>query len=1095
MASTSVHQAESGTGAELDESSVVTSSTRGGSSRLVLPDSPPLPSSSSQFPPWSTSARSPRSTRMSPMASTSSVSSSTGDGVVESAASAAARRWRHAAAATNQSLYGQEDTAASTASTSILDVALLPLVPLPHHLAPYLTESSPLTPTEKRTLFTSCFLRAASANNHDTLEWLLSIPRDPTLSHAANAANHRRRFSAAGNIALESLAATTSLHLDETHNLPDDAPRKWVDIEAVDQGGNTALVLAAALGHSESVRTLVEGGASVAQGDNAGWTPLHWAVQNNDLAIAAYLLNHRASPNAHSKKGLTPRDLINRNEHGTAMMDVLDSADAMAHERENDDSMLEEDGSSEIEEGRVMISGASSVSEGRASKTNAPPLFATGLGTPWPGGIEKLEKDRKAVEAQRMTELIAETAMYLELDAGLLGAKKSTETQSVSPILMGQVSTDDPESDEDEEPPPEFDWDGCSPDQMLVFTSEDLPILLDVVVSHFKPVRRRSQRMIPANALFLCARYAHRYGPPELFEELLVGAMERIEAALHDRPDDMAVSLFWLSNSLLLLYYLRKDTRLYNATELLRVHLADLINVLFVFILRNAEQRFDKVLDMAILEYEGLPGLEDVDFEDEWRFVKKLTGRKSKKAGMVKSSSARNIFGGNDVTISPLRTPNSTQAPPPPAEATPATVTAMLSSLLFVLQIYDLPPSIIVQAFSQLFYWIACELFNRLLTQKKYLCRSRAMQVRLNASALEEWARTNRLPRRIVSLHFAPLNHLLQWLQCLSSETSVDGIIGTIQNLHALNPSQLLRAARDYRYEVDETKIEPECTEYLKQIEKQWERSRIQKMTEEVINGGARTASPVPPSSRSNEKRGLLDEGAEIDSSPELGRSPALRPRPLTPVQRTNGGVTPPTSPQSAEAEILEKVTKMIDEVFSDPELFDSYTPSGAAEAFGELLNSKYMLPFALPTSADLLLHFDSPDAFGAFATPTWGSVAGSHSHAGSIVDPMSPSKASHASNTAASDAGSIIIRTAFAPVLPEEFFNLLDAAKRRARVGNNVAEDLAGGWRSRLPSSDDEEDEDPEEGNASSGAVDGERAFDSVDVDATPRLPSSATM
>ncbi|SCV72587.1 BQ2448_4124 [Microbotryum intermedium] len=1044
------------------------------------------------------------------MASISSISSIVPVPVVETAAKAAARRLRQAAA-TNQahqhSSTGLDDAAPSTASNSILDVALLPLVPyvlpghalsepielllLPHHLAPYLAESSPLTSTEKRTLFTSCFLRASSANNHDTLEWLLSIPRDPTLSHAENAANHRRRFSAAGNIALESLAATTSPHQEETQNLPDDAPRKWVDLEAVDQGGNTALVLAAALGHSESVRTLVEGGASVAQGDNAGWTPLHWAVQNNDLAIAAYLLNHRANPNAHSKKGLTPRDLISRNEDGKAMRDVLDSADAMANEREHEDSILEEDGSSETEEGRVMTSSASTVSDGRLPKATAPPLSATGLEAPWSGGIEKLEKDRKKMEAQKMMELIAETAMYLGLDAGLLGGKKFNDLKSASPTLQAQLSLDDSDSDSDVSP--EFDWNGCSPDQMLVFTLEDLPILLDVIVTHFKPVRRRSQRIVPANALFLCARYAHRYGPPGLFEELLVGAMERIEAALHDRPDDMGVSLFWLSNSLLLLYYLRKDLRLYSATELLRVHLADLINVLFVFILRNAEQKIDKVLDMAILEYEGLPGLEDVDFEDEWRFVKKLTGRKSKKTGIVKSTSARTIFGGNDVTASPPRTSNSTQAPPA-TEATPATVTAILSSILFVLQIYDVPPSIIVQAFSQLFYWIACELFNRLLTQKKHLCRSRAMQVRLNASALEEWARSNHLPRRIVSLHFAPLNHLLQWLQCLSSETSVDGIIGTVQNLHALNPSQLLRAAKDYRYEVDETKIEPECIEYLKQIEKQWERVRIQKTMDEVINGSARALPPVQPPSRSKENRGVLDEGTDPDSSPELGRPPPLFPRPSTPVQRNNGVVTS-ASPQKAEAENLEQVTRMIDQVFSDPESFGSYTPAGAVEAFGELLNSKYMLPFALPTSADLLLHFDSPDAFGAFATPTWGSVAGSHSHAGSIADPTSPSKASNASTSAASDADSIIIRTAFAPVLPEEFFDLLDAAKRRARVGNNIDEDLACGWRARLPSSDDEEDEDAEEGYATSEKFDGERSYESVDVDATPRLPFSTTM
>lgn len=107
--------------------------------------------------------------------------------------------------------------------------------------------------------------------------------------------------------------------------------------------------------------------------------------------------------------------------------------------------------------------------------------------------------------------------------------------------------------------------------------------------------------------------------------------------------------------------------------------------------------------------------------------------------------------------------------------------------------------------------------------QKRHLCRSRAVQIRLNISSLEDWARMNQLPTQMVQEHFRPLNELLQWLQCLSSESSIDGLLGTMQTLKTLNPVQMRRAVKDYRYEVEETKMSEECSQYLAQLQKDWE--------------------------------------------------------------------------------------------------------------------------------------------------------------------------------------------------------------------------------------------------------------------------------
>ncbi len=91
----------------------------------------------------------------------------------------------------------------------------------------------------------------------------------------------------------------------------------------------------------------------------------------------------------------------------------------------------------------------------------------------------------------------------------------------------------------------------------------------------------------------------------------------------------------------------------------------------------------------------------------------------------------------------------------------------MLSSLLFVMQTYDIHPDIIHYVIAQLLHYVACEVFNRMMSNKKMLSRSKALQTRLNLSILEDWIRLNHLPTKL-SDQFAPLVQLLQLLQVLS---------------------------------------------------------------------------------------------------------------------------------------------------------------------------------------------------------------------------------------------------------------------------------------------------------------------------------------
>lgn len=115
----------------------------------------------------------------------------------------------------------------------------LSLAPLPHELAPFLLPHSTLSPTEKRQLFTANFLKSAANGDADTLEWLCSIPTlSPRLSHSRNQSRNAARYSTTSLSSLSPFEANQAIR-----DIDDSSPRKWCDLEARDDQGNTALVL------------------------------------------------------------------------------------------------------------------------------------------------------------------------------------------------------------------------------------------------------------------------------------------------------------------------------------------------------------------------------------------------------------------------------------------------------------------------------------------------------------------------------------------------------------------------------------------------------------------------------------------------------------------------------------------------------------------------------------------------------------------------------------------------------------------------------------------------------------------------------------
>jgi hypothetical protein len=457
----------------------------------------------------------------------------------------------------------------------------------------------------------------------------------------------------------------------------------------------------------------------------------------------------------------------------------------------------------------------------------------------------------------------------------------------------------------------EFVWDRCLNDQMFVFQEPELGRILDIIITNMTPQRSPSQKPVPANILFLSARYAHYYQSVDLLEKLLYAAMDKINDVVEDHQWDMTILAFWMSNVTLLLHYLKKDGGLATATAQFQLQLAELINEIFILIIRDAERRMEKILDPAMLNHETIPGFEDVQFQNEWNLFRSKPKPK-----------APEPFDKRYRPPSPKRR----------AQTSPRNITSLLSSTLFVLDLYDIHSVIIAQVMAQLMYWLGAELFNRIVSSRKYLARTKAMQIRMNISALEDWARTNnRQPEHYENgsmtstgeatvnaarRHLEPVVQLLQWLQCFSSlGEDFEALVGTIQQLPRLSPQQLIYSVKYYRAEVGEKTLPKSAMKYLSNLQVEF-----------------------------NERR-------------SKHRKTLSTTRTSTPSTIAEDSPSTPVTPKALEAQQLHTQTQAAATPTSPlpPSGFDDEQQDAPGDL---LMDPALMLPFSLPTSTDMLVSY-----------------------------------------------------------------------------------------------------------------------------------------
>lgn len=673
------------------------------------------------------------------------------------------------------------------------------------------------------------------------------------------------------------IMAASNGDVDRVKRLVNGAVKDYVDVNAVDDEGTGALVYASCFGHQEVVSALLDAGALVDKQDRNQWSALMWAMTNRHKAIAKILLDHGADPDIKSSSGGTALDFV---QPGSEFSQYL-------------------------HENGYHLRGAGQLGED----------FYDSGGF----GQDRFEEELAENELKRRM-LMKESAANLEVDLSTLGFDESPE----APF----------EPDEDEE---EFVWERCVGDQMFVFQAGELDRILDLIITNMTPQRSPSQKPVPANLVFLMARYAHYHMTGSLLEELLSTAMDRINDVVERQQWDMTMLAFWVSNATLLLHYLKKDAGLLKATTKMQLELAELINEIFILIIRDAERRMDKVLESAMLDHETIPGLtDDIHFQGEW-----------------------NVFKSKHKTKD--LPPEKRFRPPSPkrrAQISPRNITSLLSSTLFVLDLYDVHSVITAQILAQLLYWLGAELFNRVMTTKRYLSRTKAMQIRMNVSVLEDWARANtRQPEHYENgstistgentveaarRHLSPVIQLLQWLQCFTSlGEDHESLVATLEQLGRLTATQLIHAVKSYRPEVGEKGLPKAHMKFLVQL---------QKGQESLIR------RPLTPAPQGTSSGTLTPSKLEPPLTPTISTSTS----PTSP-QPKNGTTTPPSSdkqqqqyrPPSTAPSI--QIPQSNSTQIRPPESSDA---DPVSQPTSLILSPSLMLPFSLPTSTDMLITY-----------------------------------------------------------------------------------------------------------------------------------------
>lgn len=224
-----------------------------------------------------------------------------------------------------------------------------------------------------------------------------------------------------------------------------------------------------------------------------------WATTNNHENLVKLLLENGASAQTKSAKGRTVFDFVKNDSQKIA--DILYNP-------------------------RDSISSTSSIMGFNADNRSSTSSNAGDCDRYYQYSTEENYENFLSHDNERRPKLIEEFLNYENDDDNDNDDDDEEEEENDQ---YGDDDDDDYEEDEEEDKEIEFNWDRCMPDQMFVFAADDLPYILDTVITNLTlPVRNVQEIFLPANVVFLSARFAHYFSSSELAEDVMEGALFRI---------------------------------------------------------------------------------------------------------------------------------------------------------------------------------------------------------------------------------------------------------------------------------------------------------------------------------------------------------------------------------------------------------------------------------------------------------------------------------------------------------------------------------------------------------------------------------------
>ena len=422
-----------------------------------------------------------------------------------------------------------------------------------------------------------------------------------------------------------------------------------------------------------------------------------------------------------------------------------------------------------------------------------------------------------------------------------------------------------------------FDYEVLQPEEYIKFNDSDIPRLLDYLFD----LRTRSSTYLhdtktPAAIIFQLLRYAlFKAKSQDLSEFLFECFIVRLKSVTNTKSGvstmdttsknnanstigsgDIVLLSYWISVIQFLHFYFCKSGVYMSLPKFLQ-EMINIVKSLNAELSFSINSRLNLCLDECLLDYVNLIDVSNVLYAKNWNIFR------SKKR--IKENTYEEI-------LKMLYPPSLRELMKP----SPLRYIQILDALDYVLRLHDVNSLLRIEIYSQVFYYIDAVVFNRIISQSKYCSRSKAMQIRLNISALEDWLRSrNFMPSKYgepghladllgahkslvalnglleetenhenphsYSFYYTSLYHvgkvqlqptieLLQWLQCMTLLSNTESLVTTIDQFDKLNYPQLYKVAHKlYNYEVNERKMPKSLIGVIQKLQDEKGESRLAK--------------------------------------------------------------------------------------------------------------------------------------------------------------------------------------------------------------------------------------------------------------------------